>query len=67
MKKILFLSLFLSVIIVSWCGSSKDTIEYDDIPYTNTDTIEEISKPTVTTEIPENTNEEIITQADTSL
>jgi hypothetical protein len=67
MKSFLLLFVSLSIIILSWCWYSSTIVEYNDDTPIISDTIDDTSKPTVTTEIPTTTSEEIITQADTSL
>lgn len=65
-KKLVF-SLFITIFpLLSWCNSNNNVEYNEELPYVQ-DTVEEISEPTTTTEIPENTNEEIFTQPDTNL
>ncbi len=67
MYKNLVFFLFITIVsLLSWCKSNNNVEYNEELPYVQ-DTVEEISEPTTTTEIPENTNEEIFTQPDTNL
>ncbi len=67
MQKALIVIFLSSILVVAGCSNSSAPAEFnDEIPYT-AETIEDTSSPTVVTELPTNTNEEVITQADTSL
>jgi PBP1b-binding outer membrane lipoprotein LpoB len=56
-----------SIILLAGCSDSSSQEEFnDEMPYTP-ETIEDTSRPTVVTELPTTTNDEIVTQADTSL
>lgn len=56
-----------SIILLAGCADSSSQQEFnDELPYTS-ETIEDTSNPTVVTELPTTTNDEIVTQPDTSL
>jgi len=56
-----------SIILLAGCSDSSSQEEFsDEMPYTP-ETLEDTAKPTIHTEIPTTTNDEIVTQADTSL
>ncbi len=66
--KFLFLSItFCFVVFLSWCGSSSDEVLYSEEDVFTWNLLEESEKPTVSSEIPTTTNEDIITQQDVSL
>jgi len=56
-----------SIMLLASCSDSSSPQEFnDELPYTP-ETIEDTSRPTVVTELPTMSNDEIVTQADTSL
>lgn len=66
MQKALIGILLGSIILLAGCSDSSSNQEFnDELPYVP-ETLEDTAKPTIHTEIPTTTNEEIITQADTS-
>lgn len=67
MNKILVIILSISVVLLSWCGSTASVEYNDELPTTPRESVEETSEPTIATEIPTTVSEEIVTQPDTSL
>lgn len=67
MQKALIRIVLGSVVLLSGCSDSSSQQEFnDEMPYAP-ETMEDTSRPTVVTELPTTTNDEIVTQADTSL
>ena len=67
MQKIFIIVYLSSFVLLSGCfNTSSQTVSDDENSYTP-EILEDTTKPTVYTEIPTTTNDEIITQADTSL
>ncbi len=62
------IGIFLSgIVLLAGCSDFSSQEKFnDEIPYTP-ETIEDTSNPTVVTELPTTTNDEIVTQPDTSL
>jgi hypothetical protein len=67
MKTYLIILLFGTMIFVSGCGSSSDEVLYSEEDVLTGNVLDESERPTMSTELPVITNEEIITQQDTSL
>jgi len=67
MQKALIGIFFGSVLLLTGCSDSSSQEEFnDEMPYTP-ETLEDTAKPTIHTELPTTTNDEIVTQADSSL
>lgn len=66
-KALIGIILSSSIMLLAGCSGPSSPQEFnDDLPYTP-ETIEDTSRPTVVTELPTTSNDEIVTQADTSL